>query len=44
MLTKSMAVMLQLLDLRTPLSLTEGDCELIGQIVATAAAIAALPI
>jgi dTDP-4-amino-4,6-dideoxygalactose transaminase len=44
MLTKSMAVMRQLLDLRTPLSLTEGDCELIGQIVATAAAIAALPI
>ena len=42
-LTKSMAVMSQLLDLRTPLSLTEQDCELIGQIVAAAAAIAATP-
>lgn len=42
-LTKSMAVMSQLLDLRTPLSLTEQDCELIGQIVAAAAATAAMP-
>lgn len=40
-LPKSLAVMRQLLDLRTPLSLTEQDCELIGQIIATAAAIAA---
>ncbi len=40
-LTHSMAVMKQLLDLRTPLSLTEADCELIGQIVVAAAAIAA---
>lgn len=43
-LTHSMAVMEQLLDLRTPLSLTEADCELIGQIVVAAAAIAAQPI
>ncbi len=42
-LTKSMAVMSQLLDLRTPQSLTQQDCELIGQIVAAAAAIAATP-
>jgi dTDP-4-amino-4,6-dideoxygalactose transaminase len=40
-LTHSMAVMQQLLDLRMPLSLTEADCELIGQIVVAAAAIAA---
>jgi dTDP-4-amino-4,6-dideoxygalactose transaminase len=37
----SMAVMRQLLDLRTPLSLTEQDCDVIGQIVTRAAAIAA---
>ena len=43
-LTKSMAVMSQLLDLRTPLSLTPQDCELIGQIVAAAAAIAAMAV
>jgi dTDP-4-amino-4,6-dideoxygalactose transaminase len=43
LLTNSMTVMSQLLDLRTPLSLTDHDCELIGQIVATAAAIAAAP-
>lgn len=42
-LAKSMAVMRQLLDLRIPLSLTEQDCELIGKIVAVAAAIAAMP-
>lgn len=42
-LPQSMAVMKQLLDLRTPLSLTDADCALIGQIVATAAAIAAQP-
>jgi hypothetical protein len=36
-----MAVMRQLLDLRTPLSLTEQDCDVIGQIVTRAAAIAA---
>lgn len=40
-LAKSMVVMSQLLDLRTPLSLTEQDCELIGQIVVAAAQIAA---
>lgn len=40
-LPHSMAVMLQLLDLRTPLSLTDADCELIGQIITTAAAAAA---
>jgi dTDP-4-amino-4,6-dideoxygalactose transaminase len=42
-LEKSMAIMRQLLDLRIPLSLTEKDCALIGQIVAVAAAIAAVP-
>lgn len=41
-LARSMAVMRQLLDLRTPLSLTEQDCELIGRIVAVAASTAAL--
>ena len=40
-LPQAMAVMQQLLDLRTPLSLTEEDCECIGQIVAKAASIAA---
>ena len=40
-LPQSMAVMNQLLDLRTPLSLTEQDCELIGQIVLKASQIAA---
>ena len=40
-LPKSMAIMNQLLDLRTPLSLTEPDCELIGRIVVAAATIAA---
>ncbi len=34
------AVLNQLLDLRTPLSLTDDDCALIGQIVATATSIA----
>ena len=33
---KSMDVLNQLLDLRTPLSLSDEDCELIGQIVAAA--------
>lgn len=42
-LEQSMAVMRQLLDLRTPLSLTEEDCELIGRIVAVAASRAAMP-
>lgn len=42
-LARSMAVMHQLLDLRTPLSLTEQDCELMGRIVAVAASLAALP-
>ena len=40
-LPQSMAVMNQLLDLRTPLSLSAQDCELIGQIVVAAAEIAA---
>ena len=38
---KSMAVLNQLLDLRTPLSLTDDDCVLIGKIVAAASQIAA---
>ena len=38
---KSMGVLNQLLDLRTPLSLTDDDCVLIGRIVAAAAVIAA---
>ena len=38
---KSMGVLNQLLDLRTPLSLTDNDCVLIGRIVAAAAVIAA---
>lgn len=38
---KSMDVLMQLLDLRTPLSLTDADCVLIGQIVAAASLIAA---
>ncbi len=38
---KSMDVLNQLLDLRTPLSLTDDDCVLIGQIVAAASLIAA---
>ncbi len=42
-LPRSMAIMRQLLDLRTPLSLTESDCELIGRIIETATAIAADP-
>ncbi len=37
----SMGVLNQLLDLRTPLSLTDDDCVLIGQIVAAASLIAA---
>jgi dTDP-4-amino-4,6-dideoxygalactose transaminase len=37
---KSKAVLDQLMDLRTPLSLTDDDCLLIGQIVAAAASIA----
>lgn len=36
----SKAVLNQLLDLRTPLSLTDDDCKLIGQIIATASQIA----
>jgi len=39
-LPQSMAVMNQLLDLRTPMSLTEQDCALIGQIVVAAATLA----
>jgi dTDP-4-amino-4,6-dideoxygalactose transaminase len=38
---KSQSVLRQLLDLRTPLSLTTEDCRLIGQIVQVAAAAAA---
>lgn len=38
---KSMAVLNQLLDLRTPLSLTDDDCVLVGRIVAAASLIAA---
>ena len=38
---KSMAVLSQLLDLRTPISLTDDDCVLIGRIVAAASLIAA---
>ena len=38
---QSQAVLRQLLDLRTPLSLTPEDCRLIGQIVRVAAAAAA---
>ena len=37
---KSMDILNQLLDLRTPLSLTDDDCVLIGQIVAAASLIA----
>ena len=37
---KSKAVLNQLMDLRTPLSLTDDDCVLIGQIVVVAASIA----
>jgi len=40
-LPSSMGVLRQLLDLRTPLSLTDDDCVLIGKIVAAACAIAA---
>jgi hypothetical protein len=36
-----MDVLNQLLDLRTPLSLTDDDCVLIGRIVAAASFIAA---
>ena len=38
---RSRAVLRQLLDLRTPLSLTPEDCRLIGQIVQVAASAAA---
>lgn len=38
---QSMTVLRQLLDLRTPLTLTQQDCELIGKIVQAAAGIAA---
>ena len=38
---QSQGVLRQLLDLRTPLSLTPGDCQLIGQIVQIATTIAA---
>jgi dTDP-4-amino-4,6-dideoxygalactose transaminase len=37
---KSMGVLSQLMDLRTPLSLTEDDCILIGKIVAAASQVA----
>lgn len=40
-LPRSMAVLGQLMDLRTPLSLTASDCELIGRIVQAAATLAA---
>ena len=38
---QSMNVLNKLLDLRTPLSLTDDDCVLIGRIVAAASLIAA---
>ncbi len=41
-MARSMGVLRQLLDLRTPLSLTDDDCLLIGKIVAAASAIASL--
>ncbi|MEJ5991828.1 aminotransferase class I/II-fold pyridoxal phosphate-dependent enzyme [Ramlibacter sp. PS3R-8] len=37
---RSMGVLRQLLDLRTPLSLTDADCALIGKIVVAASAVA----
>ena len=40
-LRKSKAVLNQLFDLRTPVSLTDEDCVLIGRIVAIACALAA---
>jgi len=40
-LPKSKAVLNQLFDLRTPVSLTNEDCMLIGRIVATACSLAA---
>ena len=40
-MAKSLPVLRQLLDLRTPLSLSDDDCVLIGKIVAAACAIAA---
>lgn len=42
-LQKSMGIMNQLMDLRTPLSLSEDDCDLISQIIAIAVRIAAEP-
>ena len=42
-LPDSKAVLNQLLDLRTPLSLTDDDCTLIGQIVTAASQIAGAP-
>ncbi len=41
LMPRSMQVLSRLLDLRTPLSLNEADCALIGQIVCVAAGIAA---
>lgn len=38
---RAMGILRRLLDLRTPLSLTDDDCIVIGKIVAAAAAIAA---
>ena len=38
---RSMAVLSQLADLRTPLSLSEADCDLIGRIVFAAATLIA---
>ena len=40
-MASSMSVLRQLLDLRTPLALTDDDCALIGKIVVKASAIAA---
>ena len=40
-MASSMSVLRQLLDLRTPLALTDDDCALIGEIVVKASAIAA---
>jgi hypothetical protein len=38
---QSVRVLSQLLDLRTPLSLTPADCHIIGQVVGASASIAA---
>lgn len=42
-LKKSMAIMCQLMDLRTPLSLSEQDCELISKIISKSVQLAETP-